>query len=210
MFLRPRHVSAAVVSSTTAVDDGKPALTSIEEEVDGLLYVQPAAAETKRRQRSILRQIRFRRRNLNLKLHLSGITRSRRKAMLTICGGWCLLSACTVLLFALLRTKAMASVVSAGASFDDGGQMFTVLVNTFERPRQLEEALRHYAKCEGCVFRSISCMSSCRSYYIHMVCRATRMRAVTADKFQRLAILEVQAVARRVLPTPTSTIMLYL
>ena len=154
MFLRPRHASTAAVSSTTAVDNGHPAPSaSIEEEVGGVL--PPATAETKRRQRSILRQIRFLRQNL--KLHLSGVTRSRRKAMLAICGGWCLLSMCTVLLFALLRTIAMARVGSSAGFLDDGGEMFTVLVNTFERPRQLEEAVRHYAKCEGYVWQDIAC-----------------------------------------------------
>lgn len=149
MFLRPRHVSAAVVSSTTAVEDGQSApLASIEEEIGGVL--PPATtAENKRRRRSIERQIRFR--THNLKLLLSGVTRSRRRTILTICGGWCLLSTCTVLLFALLRTIAMARVESSAGFVDDGGEMFTVLVNTFERPRQLEEAVRHYAKCEGYV-----------------------------------------------------------
>ena len=165
MFLRPRHASTAAVSSTTAVDNGHPAPSaSIEEEVGGVL--PPATAETKRRQRSILRQIRFLRQNL--KLHLSGVTRSRRKAMLAICGGWCLLSMCTVLLFALLRTIAMARVGSSAGFLDDGGEMFTVLVNTFERPRHLEEAVRHYAKCEGYVWQDIACsrytIPCCRSY----------------------------------------------
>lgn len=183
MFLRPRHVSAAVVSSTAIAEDGKPAsLASIEEEVGELL--PPAAADTKRRQRSVLRQIRFRCQNLNLRLHLCGVTRSRRKAMLTLCGGWCLLSMCTVLLFALLRTMAMVSIVpSAGSTVDDGGQMFTVLVNTFERPRQLEEAVQHYAKCEGYVSRDTRCNYMSISFKLSVV-PASSVLAATADARQ--------------------------
>eukprot|EP00752_Nemacystus_decipiens_P006665 g5992.t1 len=148
MFLRPRHLSAAVGSSTTAVEDEPPApLVSNQEEIGSVL--PPASEHTKRRQRSIWKKIRFRCQNLNLKLHLSGVTRSRRKAMIAVCGGWCLLSTCTVLLFALLRAVTLARMVPSAGFVDDGGEMFTVLVNTFKRPRQLEEAVRHYAKCEG-------------------------------------------------------------
>eukprot|EP00903_Cladosiphon_okamuranus_P008537 g8196.t1 len=150
MFLRPRHVSAAALSSTTAVEDGQPApVASIQEEIDGVLPPATAATKRRRRQRSILRHIRSQSETLNLNLHLSGVTRSRRKAMLAVCGGWCLLSTCTIVLFGLLRTVAMARVVSSASVVHDGGEMFTVLVNTFERLRQLEEAVRHYSTCEG-------------------------------------------------------------
>ena len=72
-----------------------------------------------------------------------------------------------VFLFAWLRTIAMAKVVfSEGRAIGiDAGSVvvdtnfgetdssataatsFTVLVNTFKRPRQLAEAVRHYAAC---------------------------------------------------------------
>lgn len=74
-----------------------------------------------------------------------------------------------VLMFSCMRTIAMAKVIAAVlrpdsweggpidfhaaaarvASSGDSRRTFTVLVNTFERPRQLENAVRHYAQCDG-------------------------------------------------------------
>lgn len=64
-------------------------------------------------------------------------------------------------IFAWLRRLAMAEVVSTsrqlGRVVVDGDRFalaasFTVLVNTFKRPLQLEGTLRHYATCDRCVF----------------------------------------------------------
>ncbi|CAM9836321.1 unnamed protein product [Ectocarpus fasciculatus] len=147
MLLRPRHVS---VSVPTIEEDGNkkkallPLMATIAE--DGLGVLPMPVAEKDRRKRT------FRRSNLKLKLmHLGGFTRTRRRAVLAVCGGWCLLSIGGAFLFIWLRAAAMARVASSArssaAAVNGQGGMFTVLINTFERPRQMEEAVRHYAKC---------------------------------------------------------------
>lgn len=153
MFLRPRHVSTGV-GSTATFEDGKPTtLASIDEEVGGW----PPPTADKRQQR-VSRRVRLRRHQaLNLKLHVRGITRSRRAVILAGCGVCTLLSVCTALLFLLVRAIAMHRIATAsGAGTATNDESFTVLVNTFERPRQLEQAVRHYAKCHGCVLRYMS------------------------------------------------------
>lgn len=146
MLLRPRHVLASV---PTIEEDGNkkkallPLMATIPE--DGLGVLRMPVAEKDRRKRT------FRRSNLKLKLqHLGGFTRTRRRAVLAVCVGWCLLSIGGAFLFIWLRAVAMARVASwasRAAAVNGQGGMFTVLVNTFERPRQMEEAVRHYAKC---------------------------------------------------------------
>ncbi|CAN0028717.1 unnamed protein product [Ectocarpus sp. 12 AP-2014] len=146
MLLRPRHVSAPV---PTIEEDGNkkkallPLMATIAEDGLGVLPMPPT--EKDRRKRT------FRRSNLKLKLHLGGFTRTRRRAVLAACGGWCLLSIGGAFLFIWFRALAMARVASSASSssaaVNGQGGMFTVLVNTFERPRQMEEAVRHYAKC---------------------------------------------------------------
>ena len=100
---------------------------------------------------------------------------TRRGMVLWTCYASGLLMA-FVFLFAWLRTIAMAKVVfsegrmigniagglivdpdfgetdssaAAAAAAGAPSPSFTVLVNTFKRPRQLAEAVRHYAACEG-------------------------------------------------------------
>ncbi|CAM9358382.1 unnamed protein product, partial [Ectocarpus sp. 13 AM-2016] len=147
MLLRPRHVSAPV---PTIEEDGNkkkallPLMATIAEDGLGVLPMPPT--EKDRRKRT------FRRSNLKLKLHLSGSTRTRRRAVLAACSGWCLLSIGGAFLFIWSRALAMVRVASSASSssaaaVNGQGGMFTVLVNTFERPRQMEEAVRHYAKC---------------------------------------------------------------
>lgn len=144
MLLRPRHVSAPV---PTIEEDGNkkkallPLMATIAE--DGLGVLPMPATEKDRRIRT------FRRSNLQLKLHLGGFTHTRRRAVLAACGGWCLLSIGGAFLFIWFRAVAMARVASSASSAAVNGQggMFTVLINTFERPRQMEEAVRHYGKC---------------------------------------------------------------
>ncbi|CBN77922.1 Glycosyltransferase, family GT64 [Ectocarpus siliculosus] len=145
MLLRPRHVSAPV---PIIEEDGNkkkallPPMATIAEDGLGVLPMPPT--EKDRRKRI------FRRSNLKLKLHLGGFTRTRRRAVLAACGGWCLLSIGGAFLFIWFRAVAMARVASSASSsaaVDRQGGMFTIVVNTFERPRQMEEAVRHYAKC---------------------------------------------------------------
>eukprot|EP00904_Undaria_pinnatifida_P003716 jgi/Undpi1/13345/HiC_scaffold_8.g03004.m1 len=95
---------------------------------------------------------------------------TRKGVLLWTCYASGLLMAC-VFLFAWLRTIAMAKVVFSEGRSGTGGIVvdagfgetdswaaaaaagrspsFTVLVNTFQRPKQLAEAVRHYAACEG-------------------------------------------------------------
>lgn len=65
------------------------------------------------------------------------------RAVLAI-AAWCCL-------FAWARLCAMRSVVSLASARTTTQRLpkFTVLVNTFKRPVQLEGAIRHYAACDG-------------------------------------------------------------
>lgn len=79
------------------------------------------------------------------------------QAALWACRGACALAA-FMCLFAWLRRLAMLEVVAASrrSRVDVDKEevikaSFTVLVNTFQRPQQMEGALRHYTTCEGWV-----------------------------------------------------------
>lgn len=79
---------------------------------------------------------------------LRGAPRSRRGRCLAL-GGFALLSSCFWLTIA--RRHAMWQAASARRPREGqaDGAHFTVMVNTFERPRQMEGAVQHYASCEG-------------------------------------------------------------
>lgn len=172
MILRPRHVSAASGLSMTSVEDGSRALhkkkNSGAERMMGDSNKGDGVVSSFRKQRLFRGQ---RRQDNNSSSRSSSAPRTLKTqvALWTCCGG-CMLFLSLALIFACCRVVAMRRVVvvptaeRAGRRGDGGdgegtnsgrttatnnGALFTVLVNTFERPRQLEEAVQHYAECQG-------------------------------------------------------------
>ena len=125
MFLRPRHVTTAPGAGGSSRSD-----SALE---DGLPATHDPEAEHKQDER---RAPERRRRRLRMF--------SPRRLVACSCYTICVLFASS-LVFVWSRRAAMAKVVSGPRPTSQ----FTVLVNTFRRPDQLELALRHYASCDG-------------------------------------------------------------
>lgn len=131
MFLRPRHVAAmnSSTNSGTPTVVGGRSPSALE---DGVPV--PDGAESGRRDHDRRTSERRKRR-----LRTVG-------PRLATCGCYVIgLLFAYVLVFTLCRRAAMSKVISGPRPTSK----FTVLVNTFRRPDQLELALRHYAKCDG-------------------------------------------------------------
>lgn len=130
MFLRPRHVAATnSTTSATPVVVGGRSPSALE---DGVPVPDEAESGHRHHERRASERRRRRIRTLGPRL--------------VTCGCYVIgLLLVYVLVFTFCRRAAMSRVISGPRPTSK----FTVLVNTFRRPDQLELALRHYAKCDG-------------------------------------------------------------